>query len=81
MNELKPCPFCGGKAMISRRTLDDRTRYDHWFIVVRCASCYASAAPQTADVIDTEDGQPILDPDAELRAVQAWNRRVTEECG
>lgn len=38
MEELKPCPFCGGKASIYKMQ-DDRTgaETDEWF--VRCDPC------------------------------------------
>ncbi len=39
MNELKPCPFCGGKAEIISNTQDG-----HVYMWVQCTFCNASSA-------------------------------------
>lgn len=38
MNELKPCPFCGGKASLEKSTI--RTAY---VFVVQCTKCRAES--------------------------------------
>ena len=53
MNELKPCPFCGGKAKLQ----GDESKYG-CFVV--CTNCYAEM-----DYSETE-----------VKAIEAWNKRV-----
>ena len=36
---LKPCPFCGGKAIVNRRT----NRYVDWWLV-SCPKCHITQA-------------------------------------
>lgn len=38
-NELKPCPFCGGKAELYASKVADGLRW------VTCTECYASGEP------------------------------------
>ncbi len=62
MEELKPCPFCGGTAEL-----------EDWKIVyesgttIRCTSCDARI------IEGVEDGDGWHD-----RAVEKWNRRTNE---
>lgn len=61
MVELKPCPFCGGKARISAdpdATRDSQGRL--WAFTVVCDSCCATSGL-------------TFSPD---RAMEAWNRRA-----
>lgn len=62
MNELKPCPFCGGKGTICATPWDfgeKRPEENHRFIV-ECSECLAQT-----DEYETRE-----------RVVEAWNRRV-----
>ena len=38
MVDLKPCPFCGGYAMIDKELLSG-----HWVYQVRCTGCWATS--------------------------------------
>ena len=73
MKELKPCPFCGGKASI-RYLYDDVVywTYDDEPIIRRRFVCECS-----------EDGclvSPVTDSfDTEEEATEAWNRRYKDE--
>lgn len=64
MTELKPCPFCGGEAEISKGRFDGKdTSY------VMCKKCEAwgeffFVSPKYA---------------SNERAIKAWNRRVKDE--
>ena len=60
MDELKPCPFCGGKAELRHFAGINVTSY------VRCMDCKA----QTFEFrISTEQS-------SDEEAIEAWNRRV-----
>lgn len=62
MNELKPCPFCGGKAQ-KRKDLIGSTKLNEYYYV-RCDKCRCSS--------------PSFQKDDFCKAVKAWNRRSNE---
>ena len=59
--ELKPCPFCGGKAMIEESSV--RKGYE---AVIVCTGCLVNMPTIT---YDTQE-------DANNAAIEAWDRRV-----
>ena len=61
MTELKPCPFCGGKAEL--KTFWGGFHIRRYINVVQCTSCRANS------------GEWKIKP----KAIEAWNRRVTDE--
>lgn len=63
MNELKPCPFCGGSAT---------TTYFLGLKVPHCKDCWAVMLPDYFPI--TEADVKIWEKDA----VEKWNRRVEE---
>ena len=60
--ELKPCPFCGGKAIISSSTQDNR-------FFARCTRCAASIG-----VILYNGWRPTFNGRED--AADAWNNRI-----
>lgn len=69
MNELKPCPFCGGKARIYASELGIR---------VMCTGCCCQTGTYTDfDHFFWEDAN---NKDALEIIVERWNRRVKNEC-
>lgn len=63
--ELKPCPFCGGEAVLESFTV--RKGYE---AVIHCnGSCLANMPTIT---FETEE-------EANKRAVDTWNRRAKDE--
>lgn len=63
MTELKPCPFCGGKAKL---VLIDG--WDPWLAYVECPHCDTRGP----DVWQVDDKK------FKATAVKKWNRRVKE---
>ncbi|WP_407310947.1 Lar family restriction alleviation protein [Desulfosporosinus sp. SB140] len=61
MENLKPCPFCGGKAEIRTYHRHDEDEYSVW-----CTSCYKNKliSLNTFSYPNKED------------AIATWNRRV-----
>ena len=63
---LKPCPFCGGEAVLKDSFLSDDS------FIVRCTKCYA----QTDAFIMGIDDVPNDELAAQDMAREAWNRRA-----
>lgn len=64
MTELKPCPFCGGKAKLDHGRIGiTETSY------VRCEKCWSKGQSITESVRYSSDAE----------AIKAWNRRVGEQ--
>lgn len=69
MDELKPCPFCGGKAGFSDNDTDDG---EVEFIL--CGSCGVMNEYYLVD----EEGSPnerFIERD---KLIEAWNKRVKD---
>ena len=62
MTDLKPCPFCGGKAHLSYFGRDD-PRYDNSETEIYCGRCKASIC-RSGNCKD--------------KVTELWNRRVEE---
>lgn len=92
MGELKPCPFCGGEARIesSDGKLDklyigysyDRKEikgFSHYWNV-HCGKCASSGYNYRQFFsVDENSGKIVLYEDGRKKAIEAWNRRVTDE--
>ena len=71
MSELKPCPFCGGKAEL----IDDRLS---WY--VSCGGCSATVIGERAEEPETEKQCDQIDWGYyEKSAIKAWNTRHIQE--
>lgn len=71
--ELKPCPFCGGKAILT----DGKPKtFGTFEALVICKDCSASVVGVSSINFSTrkfeENGYDI----AREQAIKAWNRRV-----
>ena len=69
--ELLPCPFCGGKALRSSETLDERYGYAKR-VTYRCTGCGC----ERGAVGDTSRPGYADNSTVEQRARNAWNRRA-----
>jgi len=70
--QLKPCPFCGGKANVHTKGLDERFGYAD-MVTVKCEVCNVSFA-----FMDDQNpkGGYALNGTAKPKAIAAWNRRA-----
>lgn len=68
MDELKPCPFCGGKAKIINY-IDSRFFPTVNKAYVKCIKCHSSG-----DVFKQKNNSI----DYIEEAIEAWNRRVED---
>ena len=69
-NQLKSCPFCGGKGHLrkkNRTMIDGKTRKNCY---VYCVECDARGKRYLEDELNSRE--------AREKAIEAWNRRVTE---
>lgn len=74
MDELKPCPFCGGKAIEFAR---NGRRYNNWIVFVKCEVCEAQTRVKRA--CGDPDDDPEFWEQGPVQAVKdAWNRRTDD---
>ena len=75
MTELKPCPFCGGKPYLEthhRAFINAKTTK---VAFVRCRDCEARSNRFELETF----GRTSYSHEANLKAIEAWNRRATNE--
>ena len=94
MNDLKPCPFCGG----TKLKIDRKSRLAGWngrdmrvemhTYSVRCNTCHARGGAAGGRVIYTPWTRCAPPPDwattdkaLEEKAIEAWNKRAEEVHG
>lgn len=79
MVELKPCPFCGGKANFLIKTYMERGITRGYTFGIYCTKCDI-ALPKTNYIIEFEmssdDGELKVTTDERPQAIEAWNRRA-----
>lgn len=70
-DELKPCPFCGGKAGVEAYG-DSAFSYliDGW-VSVKCIECEAESQPHYVGFVSKEESEAIVQ-----KSITEWNRRV-----
>lgn len=70
MEELKPCPFCGGKAKLRATTTRTYPNHcKHYCYYCYCEKCFATG--QSFSDYD-DDGSSVF------KAIEAWNRRAND---
>ncbi len=64
MSELKPCPFCGGEAIIFRTYVKDAEVIENskFYPIIRCLECLVQTQPYKT----------------EAEAITAWNKRAEQ---
>jgi Lar family restriction alleviation protein len=81
--ELKPCPFCGGKAAVKQSGVEvmatnrDSVRFD---FSIRCVNCNATA-PGAYGYISanlSRTGDLNIWHDERHSAIESWNRRAND---
>nr|DAM36721.1 MAG TPA: restriction alleviation protein [Caudoviricetes sp.] len=67
--KLKPCPFCGGEAMLT-------TNLYAGIVYIQCKCCTAMAG-RKRKIVSSMIGKEYFVNKEE--AIEAWNRRVNDE--
>jgi hypothetical protein len=81
MEKLKPCPFCGGKAIVHQKSYGTTsTNSCKLSFVIKCSECESTAAGACGDIaINLNDnGELNIWYDDRPCAVEAWNRRAKD---
>ena len=69
---LKPCPFCGGEAII-KTGYNSRPEEGYEYYEVECKECFASVCGKSRNTYREDIGKAIFS------AVDKWNNRTGEE--
>lgn len=73
--ELKPCPFCGGEAILSKTTRHGNGGCDLFTWDIGCGICGAKV-PNCGDVAIRDDGGIRLTQDGRKSVIAEWNERI-----
>ncbi|CAI1543586.1 restriction alleviation protein, Lar family [Serratia liquefaciens] len=75
-NELKPCPFCGGKAVENALGCSEFGGHEHQDYSIHCVSCLAEIWITTGHT--GADFPCSCCHDTQKACVEKWNRRTVE---
>ena len=81
MNELKPCPFCGGEAVFVTRSIGHGGGCAIFDFQISCTSCEVKV-PESYGCIEfylDEYGEIKALKDGRPKALEAWNRRASDK--
>ena len=84
--DLKPCPFCGGKAVFETVSTDSSSYGVSFTYTIKCSKCGCTPFKDNSvmTVFLTKDGDVIRTAESQAkqeRLVKEWNNRPTEKVG
>lgn len=81
MDNLKPCPFCGGEAEFRLIRTDNGNSTLEFQFRISCKVCRMGnySVVNRVRINFNSDGKLYFDTDERERAIEAWNRRVNDE--
>ena len=77
MDELKPCPFCGGKAKFLVNCYHERGITRGWQFAIYCTQCDITTAKTNYEVEVQLNADGVIETitDERDKAIEVWNRR------
>ena len=79
-NELKPCPFCGGKAKFTVKQCIESTLFAGFEFVIQCSKCkveYPKLFRVSLTMSDAGEIKELVGTEGAIKyAVEEWNRRA-----
>ena len=72
-NKLKPCPFCGGEAKLSKESMGVGMGMTTTYYFAECTNCKATSK-RFDKILDAE-----TEIECKLLAVLSWNRRADND--
>lgn len=81
MEQLKPCPFCGGKAKFFVKNYSLTGTHRGWQFGVYCSQCdiVSARTDYLLDIDFSGDGEIVILQDDRPSALETWNRRVDND--
>lgn len=85
MKELKPCPFCGGKAVFRFNTTKQTATAESFACSyqIRCSKCGTTTNKSNFEVLvvidPNEETGAHINANSREEAVEAWNRRADDD--
>lgn len=80
MAELKPCPFCGGRAKIYVYSTTNEHNAVSKRFKIKCGECGVEFTKGFRICVTLDDnGNFTFDTNEKDLAIEAWNRRVEDE--
>jgi restriction alleviation protein, Lar family len=78
MEELKPCPFCGGGSMFKRTArIENSSGGIGWKFVIECKKCGVRLPFENEIKIQlNENGEIKMLSDERIQAIESWNSRT-----
>lgn len=80
-DDLKPCPFCGKRAVLINVTKGYNYRNEALIdsFRVRCDGCLATTDSFESDIRINEEGKVLIKHNGAVEAIEAWNRRCKND--
>jgi len=80
MNELMPCPFCGGKAVLIQKSsgyvINPPTITNSY--IVGCEKCDIFTKAYESKIWQDKDGKVNIESNGATVATRVWNRRANK---
>lgn len=76
--QLKPCPFCGGKAVFKIQKMGSADDLLFADIAVGCSKCKLRLPVRYSLVVKANENGEISIRNEQQKAADAWNRRASD---
>lgn len=77
MSKLKPCPFCGGEAVLKLVEVDEPFTFTDLYYDVFCKKCGCSSGLK-AHIPKLPQFCKEQTHEAQTKVIEAWNRRAED---